>query len=297
MKSFLNPVLSACVAAGLLSIGLSASAAGTNPLRDHVKAREAAIVKRMGLTPRDDVQPEIVGGELAREGRWSGLVGMLFADEPDNFFAQYCGGSLISPRHVLTAAHCADFVVPSDIEVLVGTQSLASGGTRVKVEGVTVHPNWNPDLLDFDVAVITLAKPVEGIAPVRFITSLAEEAHIAPAGESVLAAGWGLTGSGYPTEVYQARFPVVDHSACVSTYAPYDIPVTDQMMCTGTPGHNKAVCKGDSGSPLWARNGKNKFQVQVGVVSWGIPCAYNGFPDAYGRLATLGGWVKSQIGD
>jgi trypsin len=296
MKSSLSTVLSACVAASLLAVPLAASAAGTNPLREHVKAREAAIAQRMGLQPLD-VAPEIVGGELAPPGAWPGLVGMMFADEPDNFFAQYCGGSLISPRHVLTAAHCADFVKAKEIEVLIGTQSLASGGTRVKVDKIQVHPRWDPDLLDHDVAVITLAEAVTSIKPVRFISSLSEEHLFAPAEKPVVAAGWGSTGSSYPTEVMQTSFPVVDHAACVDTYAPYDIPVTKWMMCTGTQAHHKAVCRGDSGSPLWARNANGKFRVQVGVVSWGIPCAYKGFPDAYGRLATLGGWVKRQIED
>jgi secreted trypsin-like serine protease len=285
------------VGALLSTFALSVSAASSNPLRDHVKRFETRFLAKHGITPpKASVSPMIIGGTVAPEGKWPGLVGMLYAAEPDDFLAQYCGGSLISPTHVLTAAHCADFVTPGDIEVLVGSQHLDGTGTRVAVSAVTVHPSWDSDLLNNDVAVITLATPVTTIKPVKFISSLAEEALYAPAGTRAMAAGWGYTELGWVTDVMQAPLPVVDHASCVAGYAAWGITVTDQMLCAGKPAHKQSVCNGDSGSPLWVKNADGRYKLQAGVVSWGISgCAYPGAPDAFARLAVLGPWVKAQM--
>ena len=112
----------------------------------------------------DDI--EVVGGTLAAPGEFPFAVGLLHANQPDNFLAQFCGGSLISNRRVLTAAHCVDTLDPSQVEVLVGTNSLASGGQRRAVRDIHVHPGWDPSNNRNDLATLDLASPAS-IAGVR----------------------------------------------------------------------------------------------------------------------------------
>jgi len=242
-------------------------------------------------------QPDVIGGKPAAGGAWPGVVGILYAPEPDNYLAQFCGGTLIGKRHVLTAAHCVDGMFAEDIEVLVGTQDLNSGGRRVAARGYVQHPKYDPSIIDFDVAVIELDKAVRDIEPVKFVTSGAQETAAAPVGSKAMVVGWGLTEDGYATVLMQAKLPIVDHADCVDIYDELAYPITSRMLCAGSPRHAKAACYGDSGGPLWGKAEDGTYSVQVGVVSWGIPCAYPGYPDVFSRLARLGKWVKEQMAD
>jgi len=260
----------------------------------------ASVLSGVVLSPsvaHAQMQPNVVGGKPAPEGAWPGVVGILYAGEPDNFWAQYCGGTLIGKRHVLTAAHCVDGSYVEDIEVLVGTQDLQSGGRRVAVKGYVMHPKYDPSIIDFDVAVIELARAVRDIEPVKFASSAAEETAAAPVGSKAMVVGWGLMEDSYPTVLMQAKLPIVDHGDCEAIYDELAYPITSRMLCAGSPRHTKASCYGDSGGPLWGKAEDGTYSVQVGVVSWGIPCAYAGYPDVFSRLAKLGKWVKAQMAD
>jgi len=67
------------------------------------------------------------------------------------------------------------------------------------------------------------------------------------------------------------------------------------MICAGYKEGGKDTCQGDSGSPLVVRDASKKWNLQVGVVSWGIGCAEPNYYGVYSRLGTLGEWVKEQI--
>src|SRR5262249_3542211 len=113
--------------------------------------------------PRTRPDSRIIGGTEAAPGAWPSQVALVFHDTADNYQAQFCGGTLISRNWVLTAGHCvrdSGFTPsPSEIDVLLGTNDLNSGGTRIRAVEFRIHPSWNPAIGRSDLALIRMDKP------------------------------------------------------------------------------------------------------------------------------------------
>lgn len=267
-----------------------ARAADINPYRAQVQAFERHAAARLGLAQRAaPVVPQIVGGSEAPPGAFPAVVALLAPGGNDNVAAFYCGGTLIGRQHVLTAAHCVDFLFGTKPEVLVGTQNLQSGGTRMAVQTVTIHPLWNPDLISHDVAVLKLAQPVQGIEPAVFIASTQTEDRLVQDGVVGLIAGWGDTRLNAPQALalQQAGIEIWPASQCTFT--------DTSVMCAGGLGLNTGTCFGDSGGPLFAPQQLQGRRILVGVTSFGDGTCSSTSISFYARLATLGEWVRQQI--
>jgi len=185
---------------------------------------------------------------------------------------QYCAGTVISKRWVLTAAHCE--VAPGDV-VHAGTDDLEKPGQRVTVEEARNHPLWYSTTSGYDVAVLRLAADVDVLA-VKLATATPESGMATAVGWGALCEGC----AGSPIQRY-VEVPILSHDECRDAYGPV---IDDTMLCAGTAG--KDSCQGDSGGPLVM------LDVQIGIVSWGDGCARPDAPGVNTRVSVVRDWIE-----
>jgi trypsin len=237
---------------------------GSAPARcDWIPARSTAKT-------RSRSRPRIVGGQPAPEAAYPWMAAL---ETPSGW--QYCGGSVIANRWVLTGAHCQ--VEPGDV-VHVGTVDLRVGGDLIVVHEARHHPGWYGTTTGYDVAVLRLGRDA-GVPTVAL-----GRAQLGNA----IAIGWGATsedGSTVPV-LQHVTVPVWTENACSEAYAG---AINFTMLCAGEEGHDS--CQGDSAGPLVQQG------VQVGITSWGSGCARPGAPGVYTHVAEMQDWILACTSD
>ena len=254
-----------------------------------------------GETPTGEVLPAIVGGEEAPEDAYPWVAAIIRSNATNEQDGWTCGGSLIRPGWVLTAAHCADDALyrplpPSAIDVLIGRHRLSdSDGERIDVVEVILHPNYNGATYDYDIALLRLSQ-----------NSTFPPIELVPVGDTLLTApeilstivGWGDTlenGPGsYSDVLRQVQVPIVSSEICNAPDS-YNGKVTSRMLCAGLAEGKKDACRGDSGGPLMVPNPQGGW-LQGGITSWGIGCAEPNLYGVYTRIGALAEWIQSKIG-
>jgi secreted trypsin-like serine protease len=222
----------------------------------------------------------------------------------------FCGGVILGPQSVATAAHCligerGQHSQLGEIEVLAGSTYLEPtdpGSVQDPVVSATVDPAYNPSTSDYDVGVLRLAHPLwSGAAPVPdgsdAIAPLAPDATLAALRSTAAdVGGWGDLNPepggapSYPLRLHKVSVPLVPTGLCEEAYATIEQTITPRMLCAGggQPGGpgGPDSCYGDSGGPLVAAGATSPVgDVLVGLVDFGNGCAQAGYPGVYVRVA------------
>ncbi|MFF8940179.1 trypsin-like serine protease [Streptomyces paradoxus] len=215
----------------------------------------------------------------------------------------FCGGAVVAPTKILTAAHCVKgYSWNANGAVVTGTSQLPSadgtdlhGGTVTGVWRQWNHPSYNATTIDNDIAVLTLPVPVKA-TPIRMTTS-GDTASYA-AGTSAKVYGWGRTSStsdDISETLKTATLPMQSDTTCSGAYGA-DF-VKGHMVCAGKPATGSdtgtvSACNGDSGGPLVVNNRI------VGVVSWGVTdCVAQGAYSVFAKVSSYVGAAYPRLDD
>lgn len=301
---------------------------------ERVPALRALLAE--GGAETDAETPRVFGGNDAARGAWPFQVALLQSWRLDaraesQLYAQFCGGSVIAPDLILTAAHCIDqdgeTFPPEAVIVLTGATDLAEG-TRHAVAEIVKHPGYDPIRLDNDIAILRLAVPTSAPA-----IRLARET---PEDGPVWVTGWGMTeDESFPAWLQEVKVGLQPSAACnggikmvyredlmgmlgsaalrmgfsrSAVEAAVDLvaagfadPLTPGMLCAGIDEGRRDACYGDSGGPLFALTPEGP--VQHGVVSWGegprdgsAACGHAGLYGVYARVSHYRDWIAAAGG-
>uniref|UniRef100_A0A8C3UYC0 Peptidase S1 domain-containing protein n=1 Tax=Catharus ustulatus TaxID=91951 RepID=A0A8C3UYC0_CATUS len=207
----------------------------------------------------------------------------------------FCGATIIGDRWLLSAAHFKTWKSRTHIEAYVGTTSLNGtdeNAVKVNVTRVISHPLFNPMILDFDVAVLELARPLifnKYIQPVCLPPALQKF----PVGKKCLISGWGSrpeSGTSYQRSP-KAFVGIIEQNTCNFLY---NFSLTDRMICAGFMEGMVDSCQGDSGGPLACEVTPGVFYL-AGIVSWGFGCAQAMRPGVYSRITKFTNWILDTI--
>lgn len=265
--------------------------------------REAPNADDVGLrdeteSSTDEIATYIVGGVDAQSGDAPWQVALVRSSQRGNIFqGQFCGGSFVNPSWIVTAAHCVDDLLPKDVMVWSGSITLPqtssarktlqrSGAVLSGVRQIVVHPGWDAETLDNDVALLRLSKPV------RKAVSIAVP-RVELTGFSATLTGWGrvqVSPALYTTVLQKATLSHMTDADCAVEWGGDFIAGT--MVCAeATPG--VSGCMGDSGGPLATLAGGTWYL--AGIVSWGSSeCA--DLPNVYAKTSQFHDWISCEAG-
>ena len=270
-----------------------------------------------GRARRAFAKASIVGGAGASIADYPFQVALYDPQSGSPASGFFCGGVIIDSTHIATAAHCVvgaggGHASPSGgLAVLAGSTSLSSltpGSIEDPVQSSAYDRRYNPITSDYDIALLTLERPLwSGAAPALNgsstiaplpIDTAAALAHGNPnltPSPIATASGWGdvnpsPSGSpGYPTSLRAVRMGLVSDGACEEDYATIEQSITPRMICAGGGRTHVDTCYGDSGGPLVVDQDSPARPpgdyVLVGLVDFGNGCAQRNYPGVYVSVA------------
>jgi secreted trypsin-like serine protease len=254
---------------------------------------------------RTKASGRIINGETARTHSWPWQMLLLVIDR-NQIPISFCGATLITDRHVLTAAHCVHQYVPPFIFLFPGQNTLNFSiplTSGYMVQKVYIHEGYNV-LLHDDIAILTLGQPLRFDSYVHPICLATPNSPILQAQEELIAIGWGRISaepstSNYAQNLQQVKLSYVpaSDSDCSEIFRPVT-NVHPGQMCAGKTGSN--ACQGDSGGPLMRRirisNTENYYWQQIGIASKTIDCGWNSTrPDIYINIPYYYHWIMKTV--
>lgn len=246
-----------------------------------------------------------VGGTDANIHEFPHMAALGYHTESNNTVWQ-CGGSLISAKFVLTAAHCLISAELGPVKLVrLGTNNLhqpADTKQDFDIARSIPHPDYKPPSAYNDIALIELNKAVKYTVEVK-PACLHREPDV---DQTVLwllqATGWGLTSyAGEPSVILQkVKLDLFTNEECTRSYRRQrrrlrEGILSDQQVCAGGRNKERDTCPGDSGGPLQIYRFREHLSGVVGVTSFGLGCGTIGIPGVYTRVSYYVSWIESIV--
>ncbi|XP_058448816.1 uncharacterized protein LOC131428788 [Malaya genurostris] len=252
----------------------------------------------------------VVGGVDAQLGAWPWVAALGYRSNSFDLTAGpkfLCGGTLITIRHVLSAAHCIQnllyFVRLGEYDIT--SDNDGANPVDIYVDRTFIHEQYNEKTIQNDVALIRLQRNVPLSDSIKPICLPVEEAirSFDLTYYSPFVAGWGTTTFRGPTanRLQEVQVIVLPTDQCAFNYKLYfpDQIFDDKVLCAGFPQGGKDACQGDSGGPLMlpqrSSNGQYYYYNLIGIVSYGYECAKAGFPGVYVKVSVYIPWIESKL--
>ncbi|CAG5126170.1 unnamed protein product [Candidula unifasciata] len=251
----------------------------------------------------------IVGGTQAERCTFPWMVYISRDPGKDDL----CGGTLVSDRHIITAAHCYDNLGTNWPVLYIGEYNRQGGSPKTRFVStsykLSVHPRYSRLTFSYDIAILTLNIPIalESYECLRPIC-LPDEQHVLRLGDSCTVAGWGSTSRTRNTPAVSSPFlmktkiRVLNESSCKAKFG--NLFNGHSQICAGDLTGNNDSCVGDSGGPMMcsmtgpslARSSQTDIQYLMGVISSGAtPCAQAGTPALYTDIQKVRSWIRSVV--
>ncbi|XP_028835211.1 transmembrane protease serine 3 [Denticeps clupeoides] len=254
----------------------------TLPSISQCASGKVTVLRCIGCGTRPRFRSRIVGGNVSQPGQFPWQASLNYMNQ------QVCGGSIITPHWIITAAHCVyGFADPALWSVLVGlTLQPFNGAGTLAVQKILHHPTY-------DIALMKLTDPLtfNGLIEPICLPNFGEDF---PDGHMCWISGWGATEDGGESSVdlHSAQVPLLSNKEC-NTRTVYHGNIQKWMICAGDLSGGTDTCQGDSGGPLACEN----FSVWKleGVTSWGYGCAEQNKPGVYTRVRLSLSWIQQQL--
>ncbi|MDQ3385091.1 MAG: trypsin-like serine protease [Actinomycetota bacterium] len=236
----------------------------------------------------------IVNGRESELGDWPWQVALLGDG------GQRCGGVIVAPDLVVTAAHCAEASDAASLTVVAGSIDLRrDGGQERDITSVEVHEDYDPETAQNDLALLTLDESFaldDAVAPVALPGP--EELELWKPGDIATVTGFGaLDEDEYGSPVLrEVEVEIYDDDACAAAYLEDgdDDVAGGVNLCAGREDGSADSCFGDSGGPLVVADEAGASHYLVGLVSWGAGCAVPGRPTVHTEITAFLTWLAER---
>ncbi|XP_059468800.1 brachyurin-like [Neocloeon triangulifer] len=263
-------------------------------VKNWVRASKPVLKKyeepKPNRTSKASISAFIINGRKAKAKEFPSQVAIVMDSE------NFCGGSLITEYHVLTAAHCIEPF--SKFEVRLGALNREKGEDHIFTEDAIYHEKYDPKELNNDIGILYLPKTVKFTSAVKktAIATMSQTNRLLQKGMQIIATGWGKDSDRSESIVSilkTSNLRVLNGMDCILTYGRASFNASSKICAIGINGGS--TCQGDSGGPISVK--ENNVMFQVGIISFGstLGCEARQ-PEVITKVASYRSWIITNTG-